>query len=80
VDQPERAEGGVMSCTPEEREAIRAEAVAEWQEKLAALAAIEDYIGESGENAARNMRDLIEGKGDDDNDPRVQARRWGLEF
>lgn len=61
-----------MACTPEERETIRAEAVAEWKEKLSALAAIEDYIGESGQNAARNMRDLIEGKGGDDNDPRVQ--------
>lgn len=52
----------------------------QFREKLAALAAIEDYIGESGENAARNMRDLLNGTGDDDNDPRVQARRWGLEF
>jgi hypothetical protein len=58
----------------------RAEVTAEIGEKLRALAAIEDYIGESGENAARNIRDFADGKGDDGNDPRVQARRWGLEF
>jgi hypothetical protein len=52
----------------------------EFRDKLAALAAIEDYIGESGQNAARNVRDLLAGRGDDGNDPRVQARKWGLEW
>lgn len=59
-----------------ERDAVAE--LAEFRDKLAALAAIEDYIAESGENAARNMRDLLAGTGDDDNDPRVQARRWDL--
>jgi hypothetical protein len=54
--------------------------LAEFRDKLAALAAVEDYIGESGENAARNIRELLAGTGGDDNDPRVQARRWGLEW
>lgn len=59
--------------------ADRAEAeLADFREKVAALAAIEDYIGESGENAARNMRDLLVGVGDNGNDPRVQARAWDL--
>jgi hypothetical protein len=62
------------------REAIRAEALAEFRDKLGALAAIEDYIAESGENAARNIRDLLAGTGADGNDPRVQARAWGLEW
>jgi hypothetical protein len=51
-----------------------------FRDKLAALAAIEVYIGESGANAARNIRDLLAGAGSDDNDPRVQARRWDLEW
>lgn len=55
-------------------------ALAEFRDKLAALAAIEDYIGESGQNAARNIRELLSGEGADGNDPRVQARAWGLEW
>lgn len=58
----------------------RADELADFRDRLAALAAIEDYIGESGQNAARNIRDLLAGTGDDDNDPRVQARRWELEW
>lgn len=52
----------------------------EFREKVAALAALEEYIDADGLNAARNMRDLLNGEGDDDNDPRVLARRRGLEF
>jgi hypothetical protein len=52
----------------------------EFREKLAALAANLDYLNESGENDARNIREFLAGTGPDDNDPRVQARAWGLEF
>lgn len=59
---------------------IRAEAVAEWRDKLAALAAIEEYICEFGESAVRDVREFLAGTGSDGNDPRVQARAWGLEW
>lgn len=54
--------------------------LATFRDKLAALAAIENHLGGSAHDAARDMRDLLAGTGDDDNDPRVRARRYGLEW
>lgn len=74
-------DAAVRALEKHRQRADRAEAeLAEFRDKLAALAAIEDYIGESGENAARNVRDLLSGTGKHDNDPRVQARAWELEW
>jgi hypothetical protein len=62
------------------REAVRAELMAEVGEKLRALAALMDFIGDGEDNVIRNIRDFAAGDGEDDNDPRVEARRYGLEF
>ena len=45
------------------------------RERFAALAAVEEYIGESCNNASHNIRDVLAGE-----DPRPDAVKWGLEF
>lgn len=45
------------------------------RERFAALAAVEEYIGESCGNAAHNIRSVLAG-----DDPRPDAVEWGLEF
>jgi len=48
---------------------------ADLREQFVALAAIEEYIGESCGNASHNIRDVLAGQ-----DPRPDAVRCGLEF
>lgn len=71
--------GDAVIIVRKSRERITYE-LKEFRDKLAALAACEDYMADSGENAARNIRDLLAGTGEHNNDPRVQARAWGLEW
>ncbi|WP_047892570.1 hypothetical protein [Micromonospora sp. RV43] len=49
--------------------------LADLRERFAALAAVEEYIGESCGNAAHNIRNVLAG-----DDPRREAVEWGLEF
>lgn len=46
------------------------------RERFAALVVLEAYIGESGENAAHNIRRVLDGT----YDPRTDADRWGLDY
>jgi hypothetical protein len=48
----------------------------ELREKLRALAAVEEYIGESCGNASHNIREPLAGE----SDPREDARHFGLEY
>ncbi|RKR92672.1 hypothetical protein BDK92_7148 [Micromonospora pisi] len=49
--------------------------LADLRERFAALAAIEEYIGESCNNASHNIKEVLTG-----DDPRPDADRWGLEY
>ena len=45
------------------------------KDRLTALAAVEEFIGESCGNASHNLRDLLSGAGED---PRDSARHYGI--
>jgi hypothetical protein len=57
------------------RDDARAE-LADLRERMAALAALEEYIGESCDNAAHNIRNVLDGS----YDPRPEADRSGLDY
>ena len=52
-----------------------ADALADLRERFAALAVIEEYIGESCDNASHNIREVLKG-----DDPRPNADRWELDY
>lgn len=70
---------GVLKPPMSETE-IRAQAWADTADRLRALAALMEFIADGEDNLIRVIRDFANGQGDDDNDPRVQARRYGLEW
>lgn len=49
--------------------------LADLRERFAALGVIEEYIGESCDNASHNIREVLKG-----DDPRPNADRWGLDY
>jgi hypothetical protein len=50
--------------------------LADLRERMAALAALEEYIGEGCENASHNIRNVLNGS----DDPRPDADRYGLNW
>ena len=51
------------------------DALADLRERFAALAVIEEYIGEGCDNASHNIREVLKG-----DDPRPNADRWELDY